>query len=348
MTSPDPRSSDSRGGRAVLRKALLSLAATGALLLLFEGASSLLMSWRESRWGARGTHEQEYAVYDAELGWALEKNVSRADFFGPGAALTTNAQGLRASEEYTPRVPAGRYRVVCLGDAQVLGYGVGDGDTLGARLEARDPRLQVVNMGMTGYGLGQSWSWYLRDGTDLEADVLLFAITAASLERLCASEYLGRYPKPVVELVEGRPVVTSGELARDFEADAGDLRKRRFIDATGLGQLFHRTGGAAPAVEGVEIPCADVAAAVLTDLHRRCGERGRALVLVCLPTLASHPDQSSALTAWMDRAAREHGFLFLDLSAVELSGASFAARYDRVAEALLGGLREHMEGFLAP
>src|SRR5207302_6206041 len=75
--------------------------------------------------------------------------------------------------------PAGRFRVVFIGDSLTLGWGVGDDETFAARLEqllkknfpGRD--LDVVNLGVGGYDTRQEVVLLKRNIARLEPDLVL-------------------------------------------------------------------------------------------------------------------------------------------------------------------------------
>ncbi len=57
--------------------------------------------------------------------------------------------------------------------------------------------LQTVNMGQSGYGVDQDYLWYKRDGAQLDANVLLFAVVAQDFFRMTNDNFIG-YRKPVL------------------------------------------------------------------------------------------------------------------------------------------------------
>jgi hypothetical protein len=119
------------------------------------------------------------------------------DFYGPGKDLVLNSQGFRDEEDVTTHVPDDTRRAICSGDSFTLGFGVGNGDSWCAMLEALNPGLQTVNMGQGGYGLDQVYLWYLRDGLELEHDAQLLAFIQDELRRVGVRHFLG-YGKPTL------------------------------------------------------------------------------------------------------------------------------------------------------
>lgn len=70
-----------------------------------------------------------------------------------GITYTTNAQGYRALYDYEN--DPHRYQVLVLGDSFTFGDEIDDSATWPALLQARRADLNVLNMGVTGYGIDQ-------------------------------------------------------------------------------------------------------------------------------------------------------------------------------------------------
>lgn len=151
----------------VLLAILVSLAVG---LLVFEGGLRLMGK------GPEVTHLD----FHPTLGWAkkpnFEVNRSGREF---DITIRTNQFGLVDDEMESRRKP-GAYRVLTLGDSFTQGYSVDRTDLFVDRLEAwwqaegRD--VDVLNAGTEAYDTAQAVAWYLEEGRDFEADlVLLFA-----------------------------------------------------------------------------------------------------------------------------------------------------------------------------
>src|SRR5262249_43351639 len=195
-SAPAPRTPAQRAA-GLAKELAASPARTLVLACLLEGALSIALAWRDS--SEPGLVEEKSCVFDAELGWVARKSFRAANLFGEGRSLTTNARGFRGAREVDDEIPAGRYRIVCVGDSFTLGYGVGDESTYEAYLERALPALETVNMGQGGYGVDQAYLWYLRDGRSLHADLLLLAAIAPDWERMLDARFQGEFPKPVLE-----------------------------------------------------------------------------------------------------------------------------------------------------
>jgi lysophospholipase L1-like esterase len=88
--------------------------------------------------------------FDPVLGWdnlaGSHGQFSRSEFSYP---VRINSSGMR-DEEIAARRP-GEFRIAVLGDSFVWGVGVADGERFTERLEAKDPALNVLNFGVTGF-----------------------------------------------------------------------------------------------------------------------------------------------------------------------------------------------------
>ncbi len=122
-----------------------------------------------------------------------------------GSETTINRLGYRGREVAAARTP-GRRR----------GYGVRDAETFSAVMEALDPRLEVVNLGVQGYGTDQELLKLEREGFSYAPDVVVLNVCLANdlLDNASArSIYDGVYPKPYFRLVAGQLVEVSAHVA---------------------------------------------------------------------------------------------------------------------------------------
>jgi hypothetical protein len=89
-----------------------------------------------------------------ERGYA-PKPSTRIDFDGVFETLShpivwqTNAEGFR--DDHDVGAPGERFRVATYGDSETFGWSVALDDTFQRRMEAIDPRVEVLNFGVPGY-----------------------------------------------------------------------------------------------------------------------------------------------------------------------------------------------------
>lgn len=156
-----------------LAAALVSLAAG---LAIAEVACRIKLGEKFRAGSDTGTPEASFGRHDAEVGWTLLPNVSTrvvAEVFQ--YTLTTNSRGWRDVE--TPLAkPAGRRRVVVLGDSVAWGWGVDDGGSFPDLVERRVGDLELVNLAVPGYGSDQEFLTLEREGWLYEPDAVLLCV----------------------------------------------------------------------------------------------------------------------------------------------------------------------------
>jgi hypothetical protein len=114
---------------------------------------------------------------DPELGWHYRPGYAK------GMDLV-NQQGTRNLHTYQSSPPADAIRVAVFGDSFVYGNEVGTADSWPTQLEIIDPRLEVPNYGVGGYGADQALLRYRRDGSTLHPKIVVLGFTPDDLRRL--------------------------------------------------------------------------------------------------------------------------------------------------------------------
>lgn len=139
-----------------------------------------------------------FCQYDQNLGW-----VNKPDYRGAVRVasdfsffVTQNSKGLRDREHPHTRI-AGKRRIAVLGDSFVWGFGVKDSEVFSEVIEATAPKLEVINMGVSGYDTGQEYLTYINEGHKYQPDLLVLAFYMNDLNELGCSINYG-YPKPYV------------------------------------------------------------------------------------------------------------------------------------------------------
>lgn len=85
-------------------------------------------------------------------GWTVAPNAHQTV---DGFTYTTNERGYRSLRPYTPD-PA-KYTVLAIGDSFTFGIDTNDAETWPYLLQAKDSRLNVINLGVGGYGIDQMY-----------------------------------------------------------------------------------------------------------------------------------------------------------------------------------------------
>jgi hypothetical protein len=119
----------------------------------------------------------EYHRIDPVLSWTIRKNVD-------GEVYNSNSIGIRGKREYPPRKPDGiRYRIAAFGDSFTHGDDVANEFTWEHFMEQKNPRLEVMNFGVGGYGTDQAWLRYQENGKRYNPDIVLIGFMVENINR---------------------------------------------------------------------------------------------------------------------------------------------------------------------
>lgn len=296
------------------KKALFGAFTLLVALCLLEGGLSFVRAL--SGFGAVETmREGVHTEHDSELGWVNIKGFHDPNLYGDGRGYRTNAQGLRGSAEYPKRKPPATYRIIALGDSFTMGYGVDDADTYPAQLQSLVDGSEVVNMGMGGYGLGQDYLWYMRDGQDMQADLLLFAFIAHDFERLVLTNFMG-YEKPRVQLQDDDIIVENTPVPTKSPWQGLGAGAALFLDRLALGKAFSKLLRPLSSAKkhqeyvGFEGP----AAAIFDKLQAHSAKVGQDFALVYLPTLYGIRGELEPPHKWLLEHAKTKNVELIDLT----------------------------------
>lgn len=116
-------------------------------------------------------------VLDFTLGWRY-----RAGYSGRDDLLSS--QGLRGAREYEPTPRPGTLRVAAFGDSFVYGNEVGPDESWPAQIERMYPAIQVLNLGVGGYGVDQALLRYRLQGARFRPDVVIMGFAPDDLRRV--------------------------------------------------------------------------------------------------------------------------------------------------------------------
>jgi hypothetical protein len=309
-----------------------------ATLLALEGACNLgLFAYDAAFHSRRPFAEREHTRYDREIGWVAIPDGEWKDLYGKGRTLTTNARGFRGRAEVAVAAPAGKVRVVCLGDSFTLGYGVGDDDVWTSALARLDPRLEVLNLGQGGYGVDQFLLWFRRAAAELDFDLAVCAFIPEDFKRMCHDMFVV-YGKPWLRLEPEGLVTENVPVPMRGYRFPWLAHNRALVNRLGAVDLVARLSGGRTRANADktrrldDAEAARVADAIFAELERAAEARGAALVLVHLPALDERqPDRVAQLGGWPRAACERSGARFVDLAP-----AFDALSKEELAELFLG------------
>ncbi|MBC8086258.1 MAG: hypothetical protein H7Z40_03270 [Phycisphaerae bacterium] len=287
---------------------ILPLTAIAAI----EGAASagLLMDSLRDR-GSPGNFR--LAAYDSLMGWVGIPNMARADHFGPGLGISTNAAGMRIHRPVTTLLP-GQQRLICSGDSFTYGSGAGDSDTFCAQLENQFPNLRTLNMAQPGYGIDQAYLWYKRDAAQFPHQVHLFAFIWHDFERMALTEFWD-YPKPKLLLKNGALEVTNVPVPQ-WSGPSRFTGAAALFEEVRVVQFLRERVNITDSMKLAQVDAQvwDIAEAVFLDLEKVNKANGSKLVLAYLPappdlTPGAYDHRRERMVAF----SKKSGIPFVDL-----------------------------------
>jgi hypothetical protein len=163
-------------------------------------------------------------------GWALKPGLQaqRSEQDGPqgGRRITysTNSRGFRSLHEFENDPE--RYQVIVVGDSFTFGDDIDDRETWPYQLAELDPRLNVLNMAQTGYGIDQM---YLTLKENIERQQPRLVIAAFISDNLYRSLLKFRdYKKPRFLLQDGQLKLTNTPIGSIDQVVAEARRSERY------------------------------------------------------------------------------------------------------------------------
>jgi hypothetical protein len=112
---------------------------------------------------------------DPEIGYVPEENLTSSNNW-----YLTNSLGARARKDFTREVPTGKKRVLLFGDSFTAGFHLPQDETWAHYLDTRSENLEVVNFGVSGYGMGQAYMRYRQVKDRLQSHYVFLMIVPTS------------------------------------------------------------------------------------------------------------------------------------------------------------------------
>lgn len=181
--------------------------------------------------------------YDPTKGWLPAKNLRNAQFSG-NKPLSTNSRGLRGTTEFPYEAPRGRTRVLLLGDSFTFGAEVTDTDTYAHRLQTMLPAVEVVNLGVDGYGHDQMLIYFQEEGVKYGAAMVILGFIAGDMNRNTLA--FRDYAKPRFLVKNGTLTLSNSPVPAPDDVLKWDWARPRLYDLWSLAyQIFQRVSGRA-------------------------------------------------------------------------------------------------------
>jgi hypothetical protein len=146
-------------------------------------------------------------------GWTMRPGSHEVCY---GKEYTTNKQGFRALTDY--RDDPKKYKVMIVGDSFTFGIGADDWETWPYLLQQREPGLNVINLGVGGYGLDQIYITLAEEIDKYRPDLVIAAFIDDDLNRTLLSfrDYLKPrfYPRGDDLVLTNVPIGDPAEVYR--------------------------------------------------------------------------------------------------------------------------------------
>jgi hypothetical protein len=183
---------------------LAAVAGEAFLRTRYEGTAAIngVTQWQAAEWGDLTYH---WDIYHPVLGWTNLPGYEGTDDIP--FEVTINSQGLRGTKEYAKQPPDGIQRILVFGDSTVFGEEVDDVETIPAYLETRMTAVEVLNLGVHGYGVGQTALHIERDGFAFEPDRVVVVYLSYGFLRDRLPNFF--HAKPTFELQEGALLIAN-------------------------------------------------------------------------------------------------------------------------------------------
>jgi hypothetical protein len=150
-----------------------------------------------------------YFVPDTLLGWTLGPNRRSKD-----GMYSSSAEAIRSPHpdtSYAAERP--RYRIALVGDSYTFGMDVTYEQSWARQLErALGPEFQVLDFGIDGYGVDQSYLRYVRDVRPWHPDVAVLGFAGHDLERTLSVYVPVTYPEWGFPFEKPRFTLRAGKL----------------------------------------------------------------------------------------------------------------------------------------
>ena len=160
--------------------------------------------------------EQVWTERHPILGWYHEKNKQATLKKGSlQVEINTNSEGFRGVREYQKKKPSSTIRIVSLGDSFTFGWGVRDTETYNAQLESRYENLEVLNLGVAGYGVDQFLVAFRTIGKLFHPDYVFIALFPEDFWRSTRAFTDAGYGKPYFQLIRGKELVLRNVPVRE-------------------------------------------------------------------------------------------------------------------------------------
>ena len=234
---------------------------------------------------------QQIGRYDPELGWSLRPGATASSkATGQKVDYVINSLGFRG-DETTAAKPEGTFRIVVVGDSHAFGFGIPQQGTFSYLLQGYFKNVEVLNLGVSGYGIDQYLLRLRRDGFPLKPDLVICYVPHFAESRHMTDK-MWALGKPRFMEHEGKLTLVNQPVANNSTVYLAMLEADSFLGKWCRtyeilrNTVYHLTlPSAKPGAPPVAIDPAFLAASnrmgwlIAQEMERECREQGTAFVL---------------------------------------------------------------------
>ena len=176
------------------------------LLALLLGATEFLCHLLLPTYYPESVVPQHLGRFDPQFGWSLKPNPQgTSSRTGREVHYQINSLGIRGPETQHQK-PDGVFRILLLGDSRTFGYGVPIERYFGTLLEGYFQDVEVINLGISGFGIDQELLFYQERGRPFNPDVVISYVAHYKAHRHMHGQRWEK-DKPFFELENGQLVL---------------------------------------------------------------------------------------------------------------------------------------------
>jgi len=227
----------------LLLEATIRLVAKGSQDQILIGSVIVRPSWPELRIRSRSffaglahwdDRDTSYFVYDRELGWTVGPNRKSKNglYFSSIEGIRSGRPNVRMADQ------SPGFRVALIGDSNAFSFEVPFEQSWGYQLQQLlGDDVQVLNFGVDGYGIDQTYLRFQRDVRPWNPQVVLIGFIAHDLKRTMAVypfvsfEWPGYLVKPRFAMENGEPTLLNVPLPTPEEIfNSNEIQSLPFIE----------------------------------------------------------------------------------------------------------------------
>ena len=288
---------------AIRRRALAILLYILGVLVFLEGSARVALridpffrrvagvdssSWRLRFVRRSGSLGYGFDTWDAERGWALKPNLRDLKVFS-GKDLNSDSWGFRGGTEHGGENKAPHGRILVLGDSFTFGEDVSDDETYSARLEGSLPGVEVLNLGVHGYGHDQMLVSLQEIGPKVHPDIVLLGFVGEDMERNLVE--FRDFAKPRFVLKGQDLVLENSPVPSPEEVRQREIYRSKFEDLLVILWDHYRLNSPAR-----ERAMRDVTFRILEEMGKTARELGAVPVFAYLPVHGEIDKPDNAMT----------------------------------------------------